>query len=52
MTHPAPAFPGNSGGPLCALDGEVVGVLTRGPGETLNMAIRSDTVRRFLEMWP
>ncbi len=52
VTHSAPAFPGNSGGPLCALDGEVVGVLTRGPGETLNMAIRSDLVRRFLELWP
>ena len=52
VTHSAPAFHGNSGGPLCALDGEVVGVLTRGPGETLNMAIRSDTVRRFLERWP
>ncbi|MEK6249698.1 MAG: serine protease, partial [Planctomycetales bacterium] len=52
VSHTASAFKGNSGGPLLALDGEVIGVLTRGPGETLNEAIRSDEVLKFLERYP
>lgn len=57
VSHTASAFPGNSGGPLVALDGEVVGVLTRSPivtessaAETMSMAIRSDRVRSLLDI--
>jgi S1-C subfamily serine protease len=40
---------GNSGGPLIDLHGQVVGVTTRGPAESLNMAIKVEHVRRLLE---
>lgn len=40
---------GNSGGPLIDARGEVVGITTRGPAETLNMAIRVDHARRLLD---
>lgn len=40
---------GNSGGPLIDVRGEVVGITTRGPAETLNMAIRVDHARRLLD---
>lgn len=40
---------GNSGGPLLDLEGRVVGVTTRGPAETLNMAIKVEHVHRLLE---
>jgi S1-C subfamily serine protease len=55
VNHTASAFHGNSGGPLLSLDGEVIGVLTRGAvveqgvAETMTMAIRSDALLRFLE---
>jgi len=39
---------GNSGGPLINAAGEVVGVATRGPAESLNSAIRVEHVRRLL----
>ena len=40
---------GNSGGPLIDRKGNVVGVTTRGPAESLNMAIKVEHVRRLLE---
>jgi S1-C subfamily serine protease len=40
---------GNSGGPLIDRNGAVVGVTTRGPAESLNMAIKVEHVRRLLE---
>jgi S1-C subfamily serine protease len=40
---------GNSGGPLIDRRGNVVGVTTRGPAESLNMAIKVEHVRRLLE---
>lgn len=40
---------GNSGGPLIDARGDVVGITTRGPAETLNMAIRVDHARRLLD---
>ncbi|MDQ7779453.1 MAG: trypsin-like peptidase domain-containing protein [Planctomycetota bacterium] len=55
VAHTASAFQGNSGGPLVALDGEVVGVLTRAPlkgagevAESFSQAIRSDRLAEFL----
>jgi len=51
VRHTASTFGGNSGGPLLSLDGEVIGVLTRGHGETLSEAIRSDVLLRFLEKY-
>lgn len=40
---------GNSGGPLIDTQGNVVGITTRGPAETLNMAIKVEHARRLLE---
>jgi pSer/pThr/pTyr-binding forkhead associated (FHA) protein len=40
---------GNSGGPLIGADGRVVGITTRGPAETLNMAIKVEHARRLLD---
>lgn len=40
---------GNSVGPLIDARGEVVGITTRGPAETLNMAIRVDHALRLLD---
>lgn len=35
----SPAFPGNSGGPVFDLDGDVIGVLVAGEAETLNFSV-------------
>lgn len=51
INHTAPAHGGNSGGPLITLDGKVIGVMTRGPKETVNSAIRSDHVLRLLKKY-
>ena len=50
VNHTAPAFPGNSGGPLLTIDGNVLGVLTRTQRgyETMTMAIRADRVVALL----
>jgi S1-C subfamily serine protease len=40
---------GNSGGPLIDGQGNVVGITTRGPAETLNMAIKVEYALRLLE---
>lgn len=45
----ARVIPGNSGGPLINLDGEVTGVTTRGPAEALNMALKIEHARALLE---
>ena len=50
----APVSHGNSGGPLLAMDGNVVGVITWGvnlqEGQNLNFAIPSDKVQSLLSM--
>lgn len=40
---------GNSGGPLLDTRGRVVGITTRGPAESLNMAIKAEYARRVLD---
>lgn len=40
---------GNSGGPLLDLRGRVVGITTRGPAESMNMAIKAQYARRVLD---
>lgn len=44
----APVNPGNSGGPLLTLDGEVVGVINSGGGENLAFAISAALVKRVV----
>jgi S1-C subfamily serine protease len=53
----SPAYPGNSGGPVFNMQGEVVGVLVAGVDATLNWAVpvarfagTIDTVRRWFEL--
>lgn len=45
----SPAFPGNSGGPCFNMDGQVIGVLVAGQGETLNFSV---PVSRFYAALP
>ncbi len=40
-----PINPGNSGGPLVDLNGDIVGINTRGGGQNLNFAIPIDTAK-------
>jgi serine protease Do len=44
----APANPGNSGGPLVNLQGEVVGVISSGVGDTLAFAVSAALMKRVL----
>lgn len=47
IQHDALILPGNSGGPLCNLKGDVVGINTRGGGG-VGFAIPSDTIKHVL----
>jgi len=44
----AAANPGNSGGPLVTLDGDVVGVVTSGQGNDVNFAVSAAVMRRVI----
>ncbi len=44
----APVNPGNSGGPLLNLDGEVVGVISSGGGENLAFAVSAALMKRVI----
>lgn len=53
----SPAFPGNSGGPVFNLRGEVIGVLVAGQADTLNFSVpvgrfrgTIDTVRNWFQL--
>jgi len=53
----SPAFPGNSGGPIFNMTGEVIGVLVAGQAETLNFGVpvarfrdTIDTVRQWFAL--
>jgi S1-C subfamily serine protease len=50
MTISAPANPGNSGGPVVDLSGEIVGVLAAGDpnAQNTNFAIKQNAIRDFL----
>ncbi len=58
VSHTASMFPGNSGGPLLNLDGEVVALLNagartaNGSAETFGAGLRSDLVRKFVNSIP
>ncbi len=43
----AAASKGNSGGPVFNRNGEVLGILTMGEGESFNFAVTSNTIREF-----
>jgi len=45
----SPAFPGNSGGPVFNIQGEVIGVLVAGQGETLNFSVPVARFRDTIE---
>ena len=44
-----PINPGNSGGPLVDMNGNVVGINTRGGGQNLNFAVPIDTAKEVIE---
>jgi serine protease Do len=44
-----PINPGNSGGPLVDLNGEVIGINTRGGGQNMNFAIPINTAKPVIE---
>ena len=49
VQHQAPAFYGNSGGPVVDFDGNLVGIVSRGPTFHLILSIHSTVIRDFLE---
>jgi S1-C subfamily serine protease len=42
-----PAFPGSSGGGVFSEDGEYIATLVRGAGETFNLCVPPDRIRKF-----